>query len=262
MSKLPCNVRMRQTKPPMNGYHREIFTRQAKGRRKRRAKPADVLRRLLSPLLILTLTCTLLTACSGRMEQTATDKVLEERTAEADGQTAGAQDKNATDTEKNKKDAGTTDTGNSAANNPDGNTSGGTDKQKKKDFPKLSPEEMANATPAFDLSAMESNMVYSTVFNMVTKPYEYKGAIVKMRGRFAAYPADETVNAGCAYYYACVIADAAGCCQQGMEFLLQGSSRSREVYPKDGAAITVIGRFEIYKEGNRDYCRITDAVLL
>lgn len=106
-----------------------------------------------------------------------------------------------------------------------------------------------------DLTAMNSTMVYSEVYNMVTDPGSYLGKTVKMRGNFRMYH-DETTDA---YYFACIIADATACCSQGIEFVLAGEHTYPDDYPALDSEITVVGTFSTYTEGEYQYCTLLDA---
>lgn len=108
-----------------------------------------------------------------------------------------------------------------------------------------------------DLTALSSTMVYSEVYNMMTKPEDYEGKTVKMNGTFAAYEGEIRD-----YYFACVISDATACCSQGLEFLLADGRKFPEEYPDTGSEITVVGVFETYKEGEQQYCQLKDAELI
>ena len=107
-----------------------------------------------------------------------------------------------------------------------------------------------------DLTVMNSTMVYSEVYNMLTKPDSYRGKSVRMRGAFAVY-IGETMN-----YYAVLIADATACCSQGIEFILENESELSypDDYPNLGTTVTVSGTFGTYMEGSNMYCRLSNAV--
>lgn len=87
----------------------------------------------------------------------------------------------------------------------------------------------------YDLSEMNSNMVYSQVFNMMIEPEIYDDKVIKMRGNFAVYPNSPTANGGTSY--AVIISDALACCQQGIEFKWDFGDN----LPKEGDIITVTG---------------------
>ena len=106
-----------------------------------------------------------------------------------------------------------------------------------------------------DLTKLSSTMVYSEVYGMLTNPSDYIGKTVKMNGQFAMYH-DEALDQ---YYFACVIADATACCQQGLEFVLAGDYTYPDDYPALDSEITVIGEFQTYMEGTQQYCHLTNA---
>lgn len=109
-----------------------------------------------------------------------------------------------------------------------------------------------------DLTQLSSTMVYSEVYNIVTKPSEYEGKVVKMDGSFATY--HNEVNDK--YYFACIIADATACCSQGLEFELAGNYDYPKDYPELGTDITVTGIFHTYMEDDTLYCHLEDAELI
>jgi len=104
-----------------------------------------------------------------------------------------------------------------------------------------------------DLTALNSTMVYAEVYNMMSAPEDYVGKTVRMRGNLAVYEGT-TRN-----YYACLIADAAACCAQGIEFLWAGEHAYPEDYPAIGAEITVTGVFDVYEEEGYSYVQLIDA---
>ena len=106
-----------------------------------------------------------------------------------------------------------------------------------------------------DLTALSSTMVYSEVYNMTNNPNDYLGKTVKMKGNFAVYQDETTDN----YYFACLIADAASCCSQGIEFVWAGDHSYPEDYPQLNTQITVVGVFGTYEENGYTYCQLTDA---
>ena len=112
-----------------------------------------------------------------------------------------------------------------------------------------------------DLTQLNGNLVYSEVFHMMTAPEDYVGKTVKMVGLFDVMYAigedgePDTENVS----FACFIADAAACCQQGMEFVLAGEHMYPDDYPSKKAVITVIGEFETYYVGSDRYCRLCNA---
>jgi hypothetical protein len=109
-----------------------------------------------------------------------------------------------------------------------------------------------------DLTKLSSTMVYSEVYNMVATPKDYIGKTVKMNGSFSVFQ-DETTKQ---YYFACLIADAAECCSQGLEFVLTGNPTYPDDYPQQGSDITVTGTFDTYEENGNLYCRLINAELV
>ena len=107
------------------------------------------------------------------------------------------------------------------------------------------------ATVDIDLTKMSSTMVYSTVFNIVTKPTSFVGKTMRMRGEYTIYPisASETIHA-------CLVRDAAGCCSQGIEFKLMNGK-----YPTGTSEITVVGTLATQKIDGKDVCFLKDAIL-
>ena len=106
-----------------------------------------------------------------------------------------------------------------------------------------------------DLTALSSTMVYAEVYNMISKPDDYLGKRILMRGNFAVGKGDDR------YYLACIIPDATACCSQGIEFLLDGNYTYPNDYPQIGTEITVEGVFDTYYEGTDRYCQIINASL-
>lgn len=102
----------------------------------------------------------------------------------------------------------------------------------------------------YDLTDMNADMVYATVYQMMVEPDTYIGQTVKMSGQFATVIDEQNGNR----YYACIIQDALACCAQGFEFIWDdGSHVYPDEYPSDGAEITVQGVFETYKENGYLY---------
>lgn len=127
-------------------------------------------------------------------------------------------------------------------------------------------EETAEAEPEgkttvdYDLTAMSSDMVYATVYQMMILPEDYEGKTFRMEGSFYATYYEPTQG----YYYYCIIQDATACCAQGLEFVWgDGSHKYPDEYPEEYTDVVVEGTFETYREEGDEnlYCRLTDAVL-
>ena len=112
-----------------------------------------------------------------------------------------------------------------------------------------------------DLTALNSIMVYTEVYNMMYYPENYEGKTVKAKGMFNYCEATEEEKSlyGNDYYFYTVIQDATACCQQGLEFVLKDDPGFPEGYPKMGEEVTVLGRFETYYEGETMYAHLVDA---
>ena len=113
-----------------------------------------------------------------------------------------------------------------------------------------------------DLTAMSSDMVYSTVYQLMADAESYVGKKIKLRGNYyAAW--DENTKL---YYHYAIIQDATACCQQGMEFVWgDGSHVYPDEYPEEYAEVEVVGVFETYKDNPDDeyqYCRLRDATMV
>jgi len=126
---------------------------------------------------------------------------------------------------------------------------------------KQSSDKNSSAAVDVDLTSLSSTMVYSEVYNMLTKPDEYIGKTVKMHGQFSLFQATDASGQPIPeqIYFACVIADATACCQQGIEFVLSGEHTYPDDYPAISTEITVVGQFQTYLEGASLYCHLTNA---
>lgn len=125
------------------------------------------------------------------------------------------------------------------------------------------PEKVAQETQEegdidVDLTVLSSTMVYSEVYNMMVKPDDYIGKTVKMTGMYSYYHDDATGID----YHACIIQDATACCAQGIEFTTIDEFKYPDDYPEMGDDVTVIGRFDIYYEGDFCFMTLLDARLV
>ena len=109
--------------------------------------------------------------------------------------------------------------------------------------------------PDIDLTKLSSTMVYSEVYNMMSKPKKYLGQKVKMNGTFTVYYSQDTDR----YYFACLIADATACCSQGLEFVLKEELTYPDDYPPIQSEITVEGLFDTYMENGTEFYQLIDA---
>ena len=130
------------------------------------------------------------------------------------------------------------------------------------------PEKSGQAQPSagkvdVDLTVLSSTMVYSEVYNMLyNDPAYYLGKTVKARGEFSIYQlVTDGVLQPDPVSYACIISDAAACCAEGMEFVLEGNYTYPDDYPELGAEITVIGEFQSYEANGMIWDHLVNARL-
>ena len=114
-----------------------------------------------------------------------------------------------------------------------------------------------------DLTVLSSTIVYSEVYNMLyNDPAHYLGKTVKARGTFSIYQlVTDGVLQPDPVSYACIISDAAACCAEGMEFVLEGDLTYPDDYPELGTEITVIGEFQSYEENGMTRYHLVNARL-
>ena len=106
-----------------------------------------------------------------------------------------------------------------------------------------------------DLSALSGTVVYSQVYNMVMQPDQYLGQTVRVRGNFSYFQDPVTMKE----YFAVIIADAAACCAQGIEFVWRGEHRYPDDYPPLETEMTVTGEFGTYEENGFTYLQLRNA---
>jgi hypothetical protein len=108
-----------------------------------------------------------------------------------------------------------------------------------------------------DLTAMSATMVYAEVYNITVSPADYVGKTIKASGLYYPYYYEETGL----IYHNIYIADAAACCQQGIEFAWQGEHAYPDDYPAEQARIVISGTFGSYDElGYTYYHIVTDGI--
>lgn len=110
----------------------------------------------------------------------------------------------------------------------------------------------------YDLTQMNSDMVYAMVYQMMAVPEQYVGKTFRMDGIFYSSYYDTTNQD----YFYCVIQDALACCTQGIEFVWEdGSHIYPDEYPEEAEEIIVEGTFETYtEEGDENlYCHLVNA---
>ena len=115
----------------------------------------------------------------------------------------------------------------------------------------------ASAGVDIDLTQLNSTMVYSEVYGMVSEPDTYIGKTVKAKGPFSVYH-DEANDV---YYFAVLINDATACCAQGLEFVWAGDHTYPDAYPEEGTEIVVTGTFNTYMDGTQQYSHLENATM-
>lgn len=105
-----------------------------------------------------------------------------------------------------------------------------------------------------DLTKMSATMVYSTVFNMVNNPVKFVGKTMRMRGEYTTYHI--SINDPTQIIHACIVRDAAGCCSQGLEFVLSNGK-----YPTGASEITVVGTISVQKISGKYVCYLKNSAL-
>ena len=97
-----------------------------------------------------------------------------------------------------------------------------------------------------DLTGMSGTMLYTMIYHMMMRPEDYLGKTIRVKGQFSAYVDEKSGKS----YYACYIADAAGCCAQGLEFSPAETLAYPDDFPEPGTDITVRGVFSLVEEEN------------
>lgn len=112
---------------------------------------------------------------------------------------------------------------------------------------------LADPNVDVDISVMSSDMVYATVYQLMTESDKYVGKTIKIKGNHYSSFYEAT---GVTYHFA-LIQDAAACCSQGLEFELANGFE----YPAEEEEVIVTGTFETYEEEGYLYCTLRNAVI-
>lgn len=223
------------------------------------AQNGDNIKRIMALILVLGMILTV-TGCSGGDSQTmgsrlntenAVDKVLNQKTDSVyQEEDRKSETEPATETETTTETEPATETESSSATEPTyGQVMNG-------DSSVIAQYKSEGVD--VDLTLMGSDLVYATVYQMMSKPEEYEGKTIRIEGKYYAsyYPVTDK------YYNYCLIADALACCSQGLEFELGGDAVYPDDYPADQSEVIVTGVFETYTEEAGQtfyYCRLKDA---
>ena len=110
-----------------------------------------------------------------------------------------------------------------------------------------------------DLTALSITMRAAEMFNMQMQPENYLGKTVKLQGSYSVTYSESTNTP----YHFVLVADAAACCQQGMEFIWNGEHAFPEDYPVINKDIEVLGVFSVYeKAGYLRYYIATENIIV
>jgi hypothetical protein len=109
-----------------------------------------------------------------------------------------------------------------------------------------------------DLTQLSPSMVYAQVYDMTYNPDRYTGKTIIAKGQFTYYQDPNTQNE----YFAVLISDAAACCSQGIEFVLDGDYTYPDDYPALDETITVTGTYNSYKEEYNTYVQLLNAKII
>ncbi len=100
-----------------------------------------------------------------------------------------------------------------------------------------------------DLTGFSANMLYAEIYNMGMNPDYYKGKVISITGDFATLP-NVVDNSGNPIpdgeIFVCLVRDAMACCQSGIEFIPEKTSRFWQERPAEGSKITVTGMCDIF----------------
>ncbi len=174
--------------------------------------------------------------------QTSINKVLDEQVKSADNNS------NTNKSDDLNKDSENKDS--NLDNNNQNNNNSNTDNSDKKN--------PTDESIDYDLTTMSSEMVYATVFQLVTYPENYIGKKVKMGGAYYVATNEEVQK----NYHYVIISDATACCTQGIEFVWDdGSHVFPDEYPAEGTEVEVVGIFESYidEDDGIQYCRLKNS---
>lgn len=117
-------------------------------------------------------------------------------------------------------------------------------------------ETLPAAGEVYDLTGFSDTMLYVEIGHINAVPEEYAGRVIRMTGVFSAHPARNGMQ------FVCGALDAAGCCVEPMEFVLEEERLWPDEYPAEGETITVQGTLETYSfHESMTYCRLVGAVI-
>lgn len=109
-----------------------------------------------------------------------------------------------------------------------------------------------------DLTTMSGTMVYLQLYDILYKPEDYIGEIIRIKGSFAVYEDEKTGNR----YYSVLVSDATACCQNGIEFVTKENLTYPDDFPELNTEITVTGTINQYNEGGFTYLHLENSSMI
>lgn len=113
--------------------------------------------------------------------------------------------------------------------------------------------DLSGRTADYDLTAMDTQMAYVQLSNMMLSPEEYLGKTVKLTGTFA-----HAAESG-REFFVCYLLDATACCSQSLEFETDEAYDFPGGYPAEESPVTVYGVFNTYEYNGYRMYRLTHA---
>lgn len=108
-------------------------------------------------------------------------------------------------------------------------------------------QEKVKTNVDINIAAMNKTMAYSTLYEIQTRPYEYEGKTIKVKGVFSR----ESFKGGSKVIHCFIdVYDSANCCSAWTTFVWNGD------LPKRGAETTVTGVVQVKKENGNEYPEI------
>ena len=101
----------------------------------------------------------------------------------------------------------------------------------------------------FDISEMNETMAFSMLFQITMSPDFFLDTTIKINGRFLRDYSDFSGR----YYNYVMVTDEAGCCQNGLEFLIANKENIESNYPSQNEEISIIGTLKMLEAGGYEY---------
>ena len=108
--------------------------------------------------------------------------------------------------------------------------------------------------PAVDLTAMNEQMRYAYLYDIINDPDRYIGKRIRLSGEYQNGYDDDMQD----YYHLCLVYDPTACCALSVEFIKGGNVPD---YPEPGTGIVIEGVLDSYSVAGRIYRYIAADVL-